>query len=391
MTVKASSARFESLDSLRGICACVVALGHLLTTSPLTATPFLRNSYLFVDFFFVLSGFVICWNYESRLNTARELQEFAILRLGRLYPLHLTMLLLFVSLELLAFFQYPHLLSHPPFGPETTSTSIVSNLLLVQSMNLHSIGTWNDPSWSISTEFWAYAFFAVVMFTTGLRWSYLVAIPALFILVLSSPYGMKSTFDYAYPRCLLGFFIGVACCQVHKRVSAQLPTLAFTGLEAAAVFCLIFVVSSDQLALLAPLVIGATVVIFASDGGLISSALRAPPFAMLGRISYSIYMVHWFVATLFWISTNYTRRHFGINLWGSIKIDGTSTQAYGASPLQGWLFTGLFMGVTVLFSLGTYRFIEQPGRQWSRNFCAARRARSAASDAGAVMRTGWLR
>jgi peptidoglycan/LPS O-acetylase OafA/YrhL len=61
--------RFIALDSWRGIAACLVALFHLeayshLVYSHLNAAPFLRNSWLFVDFFFVLSGFVIAANYQ---------------------------------------------------------------------------------------------------------------------------------------------------------------------------------------------------------------------------------------------------------------------------------------------------------------------------------------
>ena len=55
--------RFRALDSWRGIAACLVALYHLDAYSHLFDVPFLRNSYLMVDFFFVLSGFVIAANY----------------------------------------------------------------------------------------------------------------------------------------------------------------------------------------------------------------------------------------------------------------------------------------------------------------------------------------
>ncbi len=60
--------RFLVLDSWRGIAACLVALFHLDAYSHLYAVPFLRNSWLFVDFFFVLSGFVIAANYQQRLR-----------------------------------------------------------------------------------------------------------------------------------------------------------------------------------------------------------------------------------------------------------------------------------------------------------------------------------
>ena len=51
--------RFVAIDSLRGICAIIVAVYHFSSNSILAALPFIKNGFLFVDFFFVLSGFVI--------------------------------------------------------------------------------------------------------------------------------------------------------------------------------------------------------------------------------------------------------------------------------------------------------------------------------------------
>src|SRR3979409_173570 len=97
--------RFVALDSWRGIAACLVALFHFeayshLVYSHLNGAPFLRNSWLFVDFFFVLSGFVIAANYQQRLREGFGVGRFLLLRLGRLYPLHLFMLAAAVAVKL---------------------------------------------------------------------------------------------------------------------------------------------------------------------------------------------------------------------------------------------------------------------------------------------------
>src|SRR5512141_2294033 len=90
---------FQALDGWRGLCACLVALFHFHGYSPVYSWDVIRNSYLFVDFFFVLSGFVIAWNYSSRLGSAVEVKQFLVLRVGRLYPLHIFMLFLFLAWE----------------------------------------------------------------------------------------------------------------------------------------------------------------------------------------------------------------------------------------------------------------------------------------------------
>lgn len=66
-TFLASKPRYEILDGLRGVAAMLVVAYHLLETY--TANPMeqlLNHGYLAVDFFFVLSGFVIGYAYDDR-------------------------------------------------------------------------------------------------------------------------------------------------------------------------------------------------------------------------------------------------------------------------------------------------------------------------------------
>ena len=94
--------RFENLDAIRGICALFVALFHFPANGLLASNALVRNAYLFVDYFFVLSGFVIAFSYGDRLCAGEiSLGRFIGLRLGRIYPLHLAVLAVFVLLQLL--------------------------------------------------------------------------------------------------------------------------------------------------------------------------------------------------------------------------------------------------------------------------------------------------
>src|SRR5579872_5807008 len=95
--------RFKVLDAWRGLAASFVALFHLQAYSHLYELSFLRHSFLFVDFFFVLSGFVITANYRARLLSGFSFWHFMLLRLGRLYPLHIALLVAFVALELVRY------------------------------------------------------------------------------------------------------------------------------------------------------------------------------------------------------------------------------------------------------------------------------------------------
>src|SRR4249920_3888776 len=101
---------FVVLDGLRGIAALAVLTRHapdffssisIYVTSPISPVPFsvgpFFESYLAVDFFFVLSGFVLAHAYGDRLELGMSAQRFMTIRIVRLYPLYLLSLLLFLT------------------------------------------------------------------------------------------------------------------------------------------------------------------------------------------------------------------------------------------------------------------------------------------------------
>src|SRR6202034_1376719 len=126
--------------------------------------PLVRNAYLFVDLFFVLSGFVISHAYADRLGNGKSVGIFLIRRFGRIWPLHAAILAVFVGIELLKLVGLHNglVLHHALFAHGHTIGAIVADLGLLQSFGLYDHLTWNGPSWSISAEFWTYVAFASV-------------------------------------------------------------------------------------------------------------------------------------------------------------------------------------------------------------------------------------
>jgi peptidoglycan/LPS O-acetylase OafA/YrhL len=375
--------RFEALDGWRGICACLVVLFHFHGYSPLYTNPLVRNSYLFVDFFFVLSGFVIAWNYQTRLKGAADVRRFLILRLGRVYPLHVFMLLCFVAWETL------RLLAHAEgtfTGPHAPG-AVLSNLLLVQSMGVHDGLTWNGPSWSISTEWWSYVLFALVCAWLGLRSALLLvtAVAAPVLLVHLSRSGMDTTYDWGFIRCVFGFALGVACCRIYQLVApfARSPGVATMtiaeGLIVFGVVAFVCAAGTSALSFMAPFVFSAAVLIFAAEGGLVSRVFHSRPLKWLGMVSYSIYLTHFFfVLILPSIIKKATHQDF----WSAMPIPGGQwVMVFGRNDLQGTLFYALAVAVTLVASAFTYRWIEVPGREWTRKWLArpqpARRVQAA--------------
>ena len=380
--------RFKALDSWRGICACLVVLFHFQVNSRVFTLPLVRNSYLFVDFFFVLSGFVITWTYARNLTSWLSIRDFLVLRLGRLYPLHLFVLLCLVALELLhLLFGHADPTVYRAFSSEEHSVqAIVTNLLLIQSLDTHRDLTWNEPSWSISTECWAYVAFALVTFKFGQQRLRVAATVALAVIAapqaihLLSSHAMNTTFDYGLIRCLYGFALGCACCHLYRYLLGQgwhrlVDPLAMSVLEAGAVLmALIFVSLADEswASILAPYVFALMVVIFAFEGGAISRALKSPVPQWLGERSYSIYMNHWLV----WVAASVTLSFaqntlLHIKLWGLLNsATGHAVNVIGRNPVEGNVAELVLVALTLTLSAFTYEWIERPGRVWSRCWIA---------------------
>lgn len=78
----------------------MIVLFHLRSTGIVTNAALVQHGWMFVDFFFVLSGFVIGCGYLERLGSGYSVRRFMLLRLGRIYPLHLAVLLALLALEI---------------------------------------------------------------------------------------------------------------------------------------------------------------------------------------------------------------------------------------------------------------------------------------------------
>src|SRR5713101_7521023 len=376
--------RFVVLDSWRGIAACLVALFHLDAYSHLYGVPFLRNSWLFVDFFFVLSGFVIAANYQQRLLDGFGVGRFLFLRLGRLYPLHFVMLVLFISWELTKVIRrilLPELSPVAVFStPQEAPDTILANLLLIQSLHVYDFLTWNVASWSISTEFYTYVVFAACL--VGLRKHAWVALLFAMIggpvlIAILSERNMDTHYDWGIIRCVYGFAAGAISWNIYgkwneklrKRFSGSLVEWGALGL----VVVFVSVAGTSLLSIAAPYVFALVVLVFAFEAGTASAILRLRPLVFLGTISYSIYMTQFFIARRLFDAGRVLDKLWGINLFTHRQIDGQELDVFGTHLWHGDLAFPVFLAIVTAVSYFTYRWIEKPGRDWMRDRIQMRR------------------
>ncbi|MDE2334337.1 MAG: acyltransferase [Rhodospirillales bacterium] len=145
-----STRHFLGLDGLRGVAALFVVLLH--ATAPFGLNGAIPHAELAVDFFFLLSGFVITHAYEKRLLSALSLGGFLRIRLTRLYPLYLLGLVIGVAV----YAGRTALIGHTAAGPDV-AIAIASNLLMLPTVAIRRRG-WADimpfdiPAWSLFFE-----------------------------------------------------------------------------------------------------------------------------------------------------------------------------------------------------------------------------------------------
>ena len=383
------SKRYVALDSLRGVAAVLVALHHFTANGVIVNSLLVRNAWLFVDFFFVLSGFIIAANYREKLAGGYSIANFMQLRLGRVYPLHLAMLMLWVLAEcgIAVFGADATTGGRPPFTGPAAAGALPAQLFLVQSIGLKLDETWNWVAWSISTEFWTYLVFALLVTFGPVELNRRLATLMLAMMVFVTLVPASSDLGARWlslARCLYGFCAGVfvfnlsanfyAWQREWSRTWRNVPLTAL--LEAAAIALGVgFVVASaySRVHLVAPLVFGVVVLIFAADAGPVSRVLATAVFARLGLLSYSIYMIHPFLQLRVLKPVGLAvQKLTGIPVFASmVRSDGATIQVWGTESWQGDIETVVMLLVVVAAAALTYRFIETPGRDYARRRVAA--------------------
>lgn len=344
--------RFEALDGWRGVCALLVALWHGQMGGHIDMVAPFRNSFLFVDFFFVLSGFVIAYSSEDGLEAGGSRVRFLRRRFARVWPLHAAMLALMVGQEFVR-----QELEGWSFPDARRPGDILPNLLLVHGLGWERHLTWNWPSWSISVEMALYVVFALAFMAVPRRWrgwaAGAIVVGALTTIGLFSPRFMGSAETFGLARGLAGFFTGYLVQRLWRARPARVGTWG----EAAAVGLVIgflWLSGEEPLSLAAPLVFGLAVWVFAGEGGAISRALKSGPGLKLGAWSYSIYLIHAPIIVSLHIA-------YRVAKWPGGQV--TKAAAAFDTPFVGDLINLIFLALVLGIAPLTYRFIEMPGRR----------------------------
>ncbi len=351
-----------ALTGLRGIAAWWVVFYHFKEIFPSTGfTVFntvLNDGFLAVDLFFVLSGFIISLNYSNRFETFswREYGHFLGLRLGRIYPLHLFMMIVFLLNPLaITLASHQHAVGNR-YGAAYYAMSVV----LIQNWGFTDSLAWNVPAWSISAEWFAYLVFPCIAILG--RWASTIwrAIAGLLISIIILHYVIQlARGDIAQNgllRCLLEFLAGNL---VYRLSQDQIVARTFVS-RGAMLFCLVLIAAMVVFQMpsypISALAWSALIFGLIRKDGIFSRFLSLSPVVWIGEYSYSTYLVHYFVRD--WIKF-----------------------AMAGSEPQSLLWLTVYVLATAICSFFLYRLIEVPGRRFVRNLVNGRGTPSLAGGA----------
>jgi peptidoglycan/LPS O-acetylase OafA/YrhL len=315
------------LTALRGV-ASVWAVGFhaaplWFAGAPAAVTSALLMGRTAVDIFFILSGFIL-----ARVYGALRLQDaplFWLRRICRIYPLHLAVLGGLGALSIIAVTLHGSHHTHD------------LNSFVLESLMLHPFLAdepfWNPPTWSVAIEFVCYALFPFVVHWAGRSRQWVFVLTAIVLAVAEAwvlhRYNNAIAGYGAVLRGLAGFYLGAALGYLALRPSLATPAslLAAGGLVVGTA-----VASPALIALSSALLI----LSLSAERGPVAWLLSTSVPVWLGRVSFSIYMVH-----------------------------GPLLYLLQRAPIPGGTLAhiGLFLVVVLPLSELTYRWIEQPGRR----------------------------
>ena len=293
--------RFHFLDALRGLAAVLVIMRH--APGPYAQLFNTENSFLAVDFFFCLSGFVIAFSYEKRLSSFLTFNSFLVARLIRLYPIA-TLGTVFGAVELVIRMHLRGILG-TFILPITIETVLGLLVLPSPSFDLFPL---DGVMWTLFCELIANLFYAALL---RLRLASTGIIVGLAILAAISLFAERLhlgtldlgwTADRAYvgfSRVSISFLLGVLTFRVYRRRAPARSPVWRLSLPAAITITFLFVLSlcgppvftrSPALLFIMLLLLFPLIIYF---GARVSLSPRWTALCtFLGTISYPLYVLH---------------------------------------------------------------------------------------------------
>ena len=323
-----------------------------------------------VTFFFVLSGFILSYNYISPEFEMRVSGfEFWRARFARLYPVYLAGFLLFLPVAIVKAMS----MEGKPLAAIGLLLGVAClNLVLLQSWTPFAV-FWNAPAWSLSVEAFFYGMFPIIaprifrrrwianVPLTAALW--ILSLAAVFILQKRGESGLRSVFSPDYHPVIWGvtFLIGIVAAQAflkapgvntRKYGAVSLALIALSAL----IICLVPSSFAPYLPLTIAPLFGVLIYTLSRDATSLFGFLSLRPLRLLGRASYSLYVIHVPLWNYFIPASN--------RVLFKMAGERLARPFMPANYAAHWLLFVVYIVISTLLSIACFHFIEEPMRRF---------------------------
>lgn len=384
-TAGAGRPHLKPLTSLRFVAAILVVIHHfgMLAPAPVPRVfrPFLAG-YLGVNFFFLLSGFILVYTYLDQQGQMRVSRyEFWVARFARIYPIYLVGLIVGAA---------PYFWEH-----HSTISRMVTGLAgvtLTQAWIPSAAGQWDGPSWSLSVEAFFYLLFpliAISMASLRRHQLYLVFGMCWAACLVFGVIGPRGAYDSSWiwntvltynplvrlPEFVMGAALGrlFMLRMAHKRPSRA------SGIFTPERLALFAAVSSGAALLWAPRLSDQLVHVglfdplfalliysFACSQGRLAAFLSTPLMLLLGEASYGLYILHYPIL-------------LGVHRFlGHIRV----------APLNSPVLCAAYVCFCIALSVISFHLVERPARRAIKEALSYRRMQGVLGKLAPIVQAG---
>jgi peptidoglycan/LPS O-acetylase OafA/YrhL len=340
-----------ALTSLRGFAAWLVVFYHfkyfLFPHIPSLYFNIIAHGYLAVDFFFILSGFILTYVYHKNINDTSYI-KFLLKRIARIYPLHFFMLILYLCVPIVILLLSTSTNQFSDLGYKYSLYAFARHLFLMNAWWPGPL-TWNGPAWSISVEWFCYLFFPFIL--KGIykvnRFTVLILLFITCVITMEVILSLNNATIGSFLNgmgLIRGWFEFTAGCILYK-LSAQSYRKTTLFFFMSSILSLIgFYIYAFPLKIMILYSLFSLTILIISHQNILSKTLAFKPLEFNGDISYSVYLSHYFF--------------FEFYKFIFVK-DLLVTVPLGLTLIA---FLAIF-----IFSIFSYRYIEKPSRDYLNN------------------------
>lgn len=341
------------LTGIRGVAAIAVLFHHFgekmeAIFPPLAVVaPIRGHGNLGVDLFFILSGFIMTYVYSQHLRnfSVEDYRKFIVKRFARLYPNHLTALLLLLGIWTVARAAGITMQGNYSFRDFFMQAFLLNGFLPNRA--------WNYPNWSVSIEWFAYlAIFPASIPISRLhlvrRFPFIVGISLTILYVftyLHVPAWSAKTYQIIL-QFLAGVFIFMAWEGRKQSAQLRLPVADIVAATVIVVFASSYFALLDYFQVTYILICCCPLLIYglANQTGILSRWLGTRVWVYLGTISYALYITHAVVEKV-------------------LKVAAPVEKCAGLPLPARMVIVLLHLVIPIVFAAVIYHFIEEPGRR----------------------------